>query len=208
MKALHDKQQDLTSIVDNAINDRTKLRSLISLLYDSDLEKRFIAAKALGEIARIKPKLIDQVWRRISSAFDDTMSCWGVAEGLGEIARNQPEFRGRIVSLLKLLIRDDACCQGCIWAIGRIGQVDRERINDFIPDLLELLDSPDVCNLGQVIWTLGELKISSVKGRIEKLIDDNRPTWIFENEAVSLKTIGEIAGEAAEKLQNRLQGIL
>lgn len=200
MKTFHEKQQDLASIVDEAIKDRTKLRSLISLLYDSDLERRFTAARALGEIARIKPELINQIWRRISSAFDDTMSCWGVAEGLGEIARNQPEFRGRIVSLLKVLMRDDACCQGCIWAIGRIGQIDKERIEDFIPDLIGLLGSPDACNLGQAIWALGELKIGDVKDRIKALIYDDRQTWVFENEAVSLKTIGDVAKEAIEKL--------
>lgn len=193
--------ENLELTVGQAIQDRRKLRSLVSLLYDIDVRKRFFAARALGEIARTNPEVINHIWRRISSAFDDTMSCWGVAEGLGEIARNQPHFRDRTVSLLRMLIKDEVSCQGCIWAVGRIGQVDRDVISGFIPDLISLLDSPEICMAGQTIWTLGELKIRDAAEKIRGFLNDSRTTWIFENESANVRTLGDIADEALVKLQ-------
>ncbi|MEK6672811.1 MAG: DVU0298 family protein [Nitrospirota bacterium] len=197
--------ENLDLTVEQAIHDRKKLRSLVSLLYDIDVRKRFFAAKALGEIARTNPEIINQIWRRISSAFDDTMSCWGVAEGLGEIARNQPEFRDRIVSLLRMLIKDEVSCQGCIWAVGRIGQVDRDVISGFIPDLIRLLGSPEICMAGQTIWALGELKIRDAGEKIAGFLNDSRTTWIFENESANVRSLGEIAREALGKMQEKQQ---
>jgi len=192
---------DLKSLVDGAIKNYQKLRRITSLLYDADIERRFIAAKALGEIARIKPEIIKKRWNRIFYAFDDTMSCWGVAEGLGEIGRNLPELRGRIVSLLKRFKRDECSCQGFIWSVCRIGQVDRERVRDLIPDIIGFLDSENVCMVGQSIWAVGELGIKEMLDKIKGLLDDKRQTWIYDNDTVSVRSIGEVASEAIRKLQ-------
>lgn len=195
------KQEDLSLLVDEVVKDNKKLRNVISLLYDSDMEKRFLGAKALGEIAKIRPELIKHRWGRIFYAFDDTMSCWGVAEGLGEIARNIPKLRGKIVLLLRKFQKDESSLQGFIWAMCRIGQVEKNKIRNFIPELISLLDSKDVYLLGQTIWALGELKISGITERIKDLLEDNRQTRIFENNSVRSKSIREIAEEAMEKLK-------
>lgn len=142
--------------------------------------------------------------RRIFYAFDDTMSCWGVAEGLGEIARNMPELRGKITLLLSKFQHDESTCQGFVWAICRIGQVDITKIKNFIPGLISLLDSKEVCMLGQAIWALGELEILEVTERIKGFLNDNREIWIYENDSVKRKTIGEIAKEAVKKIEGRI----
>ena len=194
--------ESIDLMVDESIKDYRKFKRLISLLYSLDMEKRFMAAKALGEIAKIKPEFIKRVWVRIFYAFDDTMSCWGVTEGLGEIARNMPELRGKITVLLNRFRRDESTCQGFIWAVCRIGQVDRDKINDFIPLLIISLDSEDVCMLGQAIWALGELKIKESEKKIRGFLNDSRETWIYENDSVKRKTIGKISEEALTKMQH------
>lgn len=195
------EQKDVSILVDEAVNDRSKLRKIVSLLYDADMEVRLSAAKALGEVARIKPDYIRQIWHRILNATDDTMSCWGVSEGLGEIARNLPDLRGKILVRLMKFRRDESTCQGFIWAICRIGQVDREKISEFIPNLIGFLDSGDACMVGQVIWALGELRITETKDRIRGFLSDERETWIYENDAPVIKSIGRIAEEAVRKLE-------
>lgn len=60
------ESQSLALMVNEAIKDSRKLKGIISLLYDLDMKKRFIAAKALGEVAKIKPEFIKQVWRVVS----------------------------------------------------------------------------------------------------------------------------------------------
>lgn len=188
-------------MVDEAIRDHRKIRAIISLLYDLDMERRLLAAKALGEIARIRPDLIKHRWPRIFYAFDDTMSCWGVAEGLGEIARNLPELRNKIVLMLRKFEKDECSCQGFIWAMTRICQIENNKIKDFIPDLIHFLDSEKPCIVGQSIWAIGELGIKGTEQRIKDFLDDSRETWIYENDSVSLKAISRIAEESLNKLK-------
>ena len=143
---------DTKLLVDEAIKDHGKIRKIVSLLYDEDMTRRFTAARALGEIAKQDPALMEQRWVRIFRAFDDTMSCWGVAEALGEIARNMPQHRRKIMLFLKGFRRDDCSCQGYIWGMCRICQVDRDEIRNFAPELENFLCSPNACIKGQAIW--------------------------------------------------------
>ncbi len=164
------------------------------------MENRLLGAKALGEIARIEPEIIRKRWNRIFYAFDDTMSCWGAAEALGEIGRNLPEMRSRIVLFLRKFEKDEVSCQGFIWAITRIGQVDRERIKDIIPDIVRFLDSRDLCLRAQAIWAAGELKIKEAVDKIRGFLSEREQAWIYENDRATLRNISEIAREAIEKL--------
>lgn len=187
-------------IAQEIVSDPRKLRKVVALLYESDMSSRFLGARLFGEIARIKPELIRNKWRRIFYAFDDTMSCWGVTEGLGEVARNVPELRSRILLLLRKFREDEVSCQGFVWALCRIGQVDRACIASFIPEMKTFLDSRDICMLGQTIWALGELSINEALHGIVRYVDDERETWIYENDSVEKKSLGLIAREAAGKL--------
>ena len=193
--------EDITELVEGVTRDHSKLRNIISLLYDEDMSRRFMAAKALGEIARQEPELMKQRWERIFRAFDDTMSCWGAAEALGEIGRNLPQHRRKIILFLRGFRRDECSCQGYIWGMCRICQVERAVTGDFIQELEGFLDSRNVCMTGQALWSLGELRIKEAAEKIKGFLHDKRETWIFENEQVSLKSIGEIAGEALKKLE-------
>ncbi|MHA2217864.1 MAG: DVU0298 family protein [Candidatus Hodarchaeales archaeon] len=193
--------QSLDLMVNDAVKDRRKFKKLVSGLYNYDLQQRFLSAKALGIASKRKPEFIKSVWQRIFYAFDDAMSCWGVAEGLGEIARNIPELRGRITVLLNKFKKDKTSCQGFVWAVCRIGQVDKNKIKDFIPDLKDFLESSDVCMLGQAIWALGELNEKEASDKIKTFLNNNEETWIYENDSVKKKTISEISKEVLTKLQ-------
>ena len=178
-----------------------RLRQIIGGLYGVDMQKRFESAKALGLIAKDDPDTIEKTWNRIFYAFDDTMSCWGVAEGLGEIARNLPRLRSKILALLRKFQEDESSCQGFIWAVCRIGQVDRKLVDDFIPDLKRAIDSGASCMIGQSLWAVGELGIVDAVSAASRFLNDGRETWIYENDSVRRRTLGEIAGEALQKLQ-------
>ncbi|MDA8077324.1 MAG: hypothetical protein M0Z79_00140 [Nitrospiraceae bacterium] len=185
---------------------RYLIRDIVAGLYGVNMQKRFEAALALGRLAKDDPDAVTRVWNRIFYAFDDTMSCWGAAEGLGEIARNMPGMRTKILALLRKFAADEASCQGFVWAVCRIGQVDRQLIEDIIPDLERAGASPAACMVGQTLWALGELGIAGSEDRLKAFLEDIRETWIYENDAVRHKTLGEIAGEALKKLQGR-QGL-
>ena len=192
---------DTKSLVDEAIKDHGKLRYILSLLYDDDLTRRFAAVKALGEIAKREPELMQRRWERIFRSFDDTMSCWGAAEALGEIARNMPGFRSRISIFLKLFKRDDCSCQGYIWGMCRICQVERNKIKDFTQELGDFLNSSNVCIRGQALWALGELRIKESAPRVKDFLHDEGETWYYDNEAVQMKRIRSIAEEALKKIE-------
>ncbi|MDD1749696.1 MAG: hypothetical protein LUO89_07450 [Methanothrix sp.] len=180
--------------------ESVRVRELIAGLYSPDMEKRFEAARKLGRLARDDSEAVIRVWSRIFHAFDDTMSCWGVAEALGEIARNLPGHRSKILALLRKFSSDEASCQGFVWAVCRIGQVDRQLVEDFIPDLMRSLDSGAACMAGQTIWAIGELGVSEAAGKVAAFIDDQRETWVYENDAVRKKTLDTIARETLKKI--------
>ncbi len=182
---------------------RDRIRDIIAGLYGVDMQKRFEAALALGQLAKDDPEAVIRVWKRIFYAFDDTMSCWGAAEGLGEIARNMPGMRTKILALLRKFAADESSCQGFVWAVCRVGQVDPKLVEEIIPDLERASASPAACMLGQSLWALGELGVSGSEDRMRAFLEDNRETWLYENDAVRKKTLREIAGEALEKLHAR-----
>ncbi len=192
---------DSAQLADEAIRNPAKVRQIVSLLYNDDMERRFCAVKALGEIARREPALMTQRWERIFRSFDDTMSCWGAAEALGEIARNMPQQnRSRIVQFLKVFRRDDCSCMGYLWGMCRICQIDERWITEFVSELQEFLSSANICIRGQALWALGELGIKEASGRMRACLNDEGETWYYENEAVCCKKIKAIAGEALVKL--------
>ena len=190
---------------DGKATPRKQLRQIIGGLYGVDMQKRFESAQALGLIARDDPDTIEKTWNRIFYAFDDTMSCWGVAEGLGEIARNLPRLRSRILTLLRKFQADESSCQGFIWAVCRIGQVDRKLVDDFIPDLERAVDSGASCMIGQALWAIGELRIVQEMSAVGRFLNDSRETWIYENDTVRRRTLSDIAGEALQKLKSAQQ---
>jgi len=192
---------DFASLVEEALKDHSKLRHIVSLLYSEDMAQRFKAAQALGEITRRDPELMRQRSDRIFRAFDDTMSCWGVAEAMAEIARNLPkQHRSKLLLFLRRLKRDDCSCQGYIWGMCRICKIEPERLKDFVSDLDGFLDSPNICMRAQTLWALGELGIKDKADRISCCLGDSNEVWIFENDSVTRKSIGAIAGEALKKL--------
>lgn len=182
---------------------RNSIRDIVVGLYGVDMQKRFDAAMALGRLAKDDPDAVMRVWNRIFYAFDDTMSCWGAAEGLGEIARNMPGLRTKILALLRKFAADEASCQGFVWAVCRIGQIDLKLIEDIIPDLDRASASHAACMVGQSLWALGELRISGCEDRLRTFLEDDRETWLYENDAVRKKTIAEIAGEALKKILSK-----
>ncbi len=103
-------RKDITLlIIEEVMRDHSRLRKVIFLFYDSEMEKRFIGAKTLNEAERRMPD-VKRRWSRIFYVFDDIMSCWGAAEALGEIGRNINEMRSRIVIFLRKSEKDEVSC--------------------------------------------------------------------------------------------------
>ncbi len=82
----------------------------------------------------------------------------------------------------------------------RICKIERDRIDDFIPELNTFLDSRNICMRGQAVWALGELAVKAAAFRMHDLLHDSEEVWIFEHEAVVRKSIGTIAREALGKM--------
>ena len=164
-------------LADEAIKYPSKIRQIVSLLYNDDMERRFVAVKALGAIAGREPELMSQRWERVFHSFDDTMSCWGAAEALGEIARNMPQQnRTRIIQFLRNFRRDDCSCMGYLWGMCRICQIDQRWVEGFVPKLQSLVLSANICIRGQALWALGELRIKEAAGRMKECLGDEGET--------------------------------
>ncbi len=192
---------DAGQLADEAIKYPPKIRRIVSLLYNDDMELRFVAVRALGAIAGREPEIMNQRWERIFHSFDDTMSCWGAAEAIGEVARNMPQpNRLRLVQFLRNFRRDDCSCMGYLWGMCRICQIDDRWIAEFVPELRGFLSSANVCIRGQALWALGELRIKDSAGRMKEFLGDEGETWYYENDAVCRKKIKTIAAEALGKL--------
>jgi hypothetical protein len=102
---------------------------------------------------------------------------------------------------LKGFRRDDCTCLGYIWGMCRICQIDREEVQNFVPELHQFLRSSNICIRGQALWALGELGIKDAAAGIKNFLSDQGETWFYENEAVCMGKICVIAEEALEKLK-------
>ncbi len=202
-------EKKLDQLVEMAKSDKLVLRKIQRLLYAADLESRWQAVIVLGQVAAAlahhDPSTVGDLLRRLLySANDSAAANWGAIETIGEIIRNQPGIYGSFVRHILGLVGDEPSRPAILWAVGRIGELHPKlvRNNSFFV-MFDLLDAKDPAVRGHAVWALGRIKAREAENAIKKLVNDDEEFYIFDGDKLKLVTVGEIAKEALESMNER-----
>ncbi len=200
------KNKDIGTLTKMACEDKLVLRKIQRLLYSADLESRWNAVIILGQVAAAisnqDPSTVGDLLRRLLySANDSAAANWGAIETVGEIIRNQPNLYGSFVQHILGLVGDAPSRPAILWAIGRIGELHPRlvRTNSFFV-MFDLLDSDDPAVRGHAVWALGKIRAKESLSAITKMCDDSEEFQIFDNNRLRLTTVGKVAREAIERM--------
>jgi len=201
------EQNKAHELIAMAEEDTRVITALHRLLYSVDELMRWRAVEMLGRVAgKLADKessIISNLLRRLFSASSDSAaSSWGALEAIGEIISNRPDLFGEFSRPLLSFLQDKTSRTGALWAIGRIGGKKPDLVKYAFPYLLSFLDDPEAPVRGYAVWSLGKIGRQEAKEKLERLKNDDHRLRIYEEGQLREKTVGQIAIEAIEKLNN------
>lgn len=171
----------------------TVVRYLISCLYDADVLIKWRAIHGLGHLSghigktdgeRVRRIIRDLLW----SMNDESGSIiWNAPEAMGEILVNNPRLIDEYCELLIANLYLEPFPKGVIWAMGRIGGVNADCLNRYIPDLILALEKPDAVIRAYAVQALGNiLRNTGIPPELEPLLDDPSIVPIYDYESCNL----------------------
>lgn len=200
------REYRLEPLLEYAADSNRIIRDLQRLLYSGDELLRLRTADTLGRsaalIARRDSGAVAKLLHRLFTALGDTAaSSWGAVDAAGEIIAAAPDvFSGYIPELYRFLA-DESLRPRVLRGLGRVAETRPgllpKRPTYFIPFLADA--NPET--RGYAVVLLGKLGSPETVGELEKLRNDNSEMRIYEAGQIVVKTVGELAAEALERIQ-------
>jgi len=199
-------EYEIDKLLNIAKDDKRILRDLQRLLYSEDELLRLKAADILGKvsavIARKDPAPVTKLLQGLLSSFEYTASSnWGAVDTIGEVVANSPDvFAGYIPTLYQFL-GEETLRPSALKAIVSIAGARPDYIQKSAYYFIPYLQDPNPEVRGYAAWLLGKLGASKAKIELEQITGDGEEIKIYENGAISKKTVGRLAAEALEKIR-------
>jgi len=201
------KECNTEKLCEMVLQDALVLRKIQRLLYSADEKTRWNAVlclgKSAGALVKLKPEVVGDLVRRLLYAANDSAAAsWGALEAVGEIIRWSADVFGSFVRHMLAMLRDPQLRPAVLWSAGRIGQRHPELIkSSAFFAIFDCLHDKDPKVRGYAVWTLGNLKAREAQNSITRLITDNNKITIFDGQKNIETTIGDLAQEALEKIE-------
>ncbi len=195
---------DIDGLVDLVFDDMKTIRFMQRLLYSIDMNLRWKTIDAFGKVcARLatrKPgKVSDLLHRLFAACADSASSGWGNIETIGAIIGGRPDIFGSFAPHLLDYLGDAARLNSTLWALCAIARNKPELIRK-IPfyQLFTLLDQGKPETKAYALRLFARIKASEARSKIEKLCSDFTFVTIYEDGNPVQTTIGQLAKEAIE----------
>ncbi len=197
------------------LEKRKVVNCLISALCNCDPLIKWRAVSALGmvtaSLADDDPESARIIMRRFMWMLNDESGGigWGVPESMAEIMACHEGMASEYAPILVSYLREDGnfleyepLQRGLLWGIGRLGSVRAQLLKAlgvcrYLPGFL---GSQDVEVRAMAVWACGVLGLKSVDNLIVALVNDSERILFYLDGTLTEKSVGEIAGEALEKL--------
>jgi HEAT repeat protein len=194
---------------------RQLVNPLIGCLCHRDEMVKWLAVSALG---RVVAGVADQdleagrvVMRRFMWMLNDESGGigWGVPEAMAEVMACHAGLADEFHQVLVAQMREDGnylelemLQRGLMWGLGRLAQVRPEllRKREAPRYLLPYLESGDAEVRGRAAWALGLLGAGEAADALVKLIDDRGEATIYQQEKLTVHTVGDLAMAALQAL--------
>lgn len=177
------------------------VRSVTSLLFDSDPLLRWRAVEALGLIAgQTAPHSLEKVRRQVRSLLwlmnDESGGlCWVAAEAIGEIVFRVPKLLDEYGILMPQFFDEEPFERGSRWAVVRMAPLKPELFDEALERLHTSLSDPDSVIRGYSILALEALGDEPGVEKVAPLTQDTGvvPVYDFATGLLTEITVGEIA---------------
>lgn len=204
------EKPDYVAICRWAAGDKLVLSRLFSLTYAEDDVLGWRAVKALGLAAALvagqDAEFVRNILRRLMWSLNDESGGigWRSPQAMGAIIAQCPrqfaEFASIVVSLFDL--DEKHFYPGVLWAIGRIAGQDPALVGAALPQVLAHLSDPDPQTRGMAAWCLGRMGDSRAIQALEPLQADPAVLYVFADDQLCERRVGELAQEALKQLQS------
>jgi len=213
-----DWEKGLDSLLD--IPSQKIIGPLFSLLLHPP-EIKWHAVTAFGVVV---PKMAEQdisdaltVMRRLfcNMQRNSSNSGWGMSESMGEVMAQSERLAKRFHNQLISYIQDPDCFvsgnnyiehpqlrQMAYWGLGRLSEARPKFTAKATPDLLQVLSGEGDASKGLICWTLGSLRAKEAQSALEELVDSTSKMELYRNRRLTRVTLGALAREALQTIQN------
>ncbi|UCD94569.1 MAG: HEAT repeat domain-containing protein, partial [Candidatus Zixiibacteriota bacterium] len=170
--------KEKTGLLKWAESDRSAVRTLTSLLFDSEPLISYRAAEAMGWVSalefRKRPEKVRQLLRRLFWMMNDESGNvgWRAPETIGEVLANNPPLIEEYAAVLGSYLNEEPFEKGVRIAIIRAAGVNREAFRNLTGALVKSLDSEDPAIRGLSIMALKATGDAAAKNKIKSLSDD------------------------------------
>jgi len=193
-------EYDMDGLVQWSASSRNALRTMSSLLFDSDPQIRWRSIEGIGKISgemdRANPDAVRRLLRRLFWLMNDESGglCWHAPEAIGEIIIHAPRFIDEFASLLLSFMHEEPFEAGVRWAMVRLAeQRDQypqlgEMLDGCRGDLLQSLNNENPQIRGYALLALQALGENISSESLVALQDDHTPIDLYDYNTGEVKT--------------------
>lgn len=196
--------EDYPAIADLAAGTDGVVTTLLAMLFDPDSLLHWRATEALGYLAKAQPKKVkDIIPRLLWSLNEDSASFgWGAAAALGEIGRNNYAIIEDIILMLFHFLEEDFTREGMLWGLARLGLDHPQVVQEAASNIQTCLADPNPQVRAYAAWALGIIRARPAVSDLCLLVNDPEPVKLYETNVLRETTVGQIAREALQLLEN------
>lgn len=195
------EKRDLPAIDYWGQHDRNALRTLTSLLFETDPLLQWRAIEALGRVAGLAGRQdlesVRRLIRRLLWLMNDESGgiCWVAPEAIAEVMHNLPALLDEFGRVLASFLVEEPFEIGVRWGIARVGSLKREEFEHIVPLLHDSLLHSDPRWRGYALLALHGLGEQPDPEVIEKLAVDQDvlPLYDFDSGQIVEQSIASIA---------------
>lgn len=199
------------TVVNQALNDRRIVRTLLKLLYDQNDYTHWLAAEAVGRygaaLADVDPEKVREFVRRLLWNLNEECgsSPFGAVEAIGAITVERPDLFADYLSIIYPFHEDDALCPGVIWTYCQVGRKQPELVSEYQSFLIAGLNRQNVKVRAYAAWALGHVGTREGAEALKGLIGDDNRVSIYDRDGCYWETtVGATARESCDKLASVL----
>ncbi len=189
-----------------SVPPRRVVNPLFSLLYHSDLNIRWYAVSAMGQVVTAQAAADMEsariVMRRLIWNLNDESGGigWGSPEAMGEImalcSDLAAEYGNMLISYVHPegnFLEHEILQQGVLWGIGRLSHARPNLMQSAACLLVPFLTVADPYRRGLAAWAVGPLAAAEAKPILETISNDPAAMTLYQDYKLVELTVGTLA---------------
>lgn len=186
--------------------DKRLIRDLQRLIYSGDELFRLRAADALGRvsavIARKDPGAVSNLLQRLVEAVSyPGASSWGAIDTIGEIIFNTPDLYMGYLPRLYQFLEDGDHRPRILRAMARAAEARPDLLRNATFRLLPFLSDPNPEARGYTVMIFARMGAKEAKNYLEQMTGDSSAISIYHGGNIEKTTVGQLAAEALERIE-------